>query len=98
LHKSLNIVKLYVLFLNGWVVSPVFSRLKLDVLAMKRKHIVACRPDARQRPQKKQLYNRPQTATKEWCFLCDPCRDVISRTISEELVSQWSGVSRLVSE
>jgi hypothetical protein len=32
------------------------------------------------------------TATKEWCFLCGTCRDVISRTVSESQlrVDSWS--------
>jgi hypothetical protein len=62
-------------------------------------YIMACRPVARQRPRKKQLYNicywvtasqtsmfaqQPlDTATEERCFMCDPCRDVINRTVSE---------------
>jgi hypothetical protein len=33
-----------------------------------------------------------ETATKEQCFLCGPCRDVISRTVSESQfrVDSWS--------
>jgi hypothetical protein len=33
-----------------------------------------------------------RTATKERCSLRGPCRDIISRTVNEESVSQWSGV------
>jgi hypothetical protein len=48
-------------------------------------YILACIPVARQRPRKKQLYNSrywvTATATEEWCFLCSPCRYVISRTV-----------------
>jgi hypothetical protein len=40
-----------------------------------------------------------RTVTEEQCFLRGPCRDVISRTFAEEIVSQSvSGVSWLVSE
>jgi hypothetical protein len=38
------------------------------------------------------------TATEEWCFLCGPSRDVISRTVSEELASQSVEWSQLVGE
>jgi hypothetical protein len=37
----------------------------------------------RQRPL---LGNGPETATEKRCFLCGPCRHVISRTICEESV------------
>jgi hypothetical protein len=60
---------------------------------------VACRPVARRRPRKKQLYNSRYrvtasqrsmfgTATEERCFLCGPCRGVVSRTVrvSRELL------------
>jgi hypothetical protein len=39
--------------------------------------------------------NGPRTATGLRCFMCGPCRDVISRTVSE---SQLSGVKQLVDE
>jgi hypothetical protein len=39
-----------------------------------------------------------RTATEERRLLCGPCRDVINRTVSEYLVSLWSGVSWLLSE
>jgi hypothetical protein len=42
--------------------------------------------------------NNIRTTTEERCFISGPCRDVISRTVNEELVSQWSGVSRFVSD
>jgi hypothetical protein len=29
------------------------------------------------------LHRKLGTATEEWCFLCTPCQDVISRTVSE---------------
>jgi hypothetical protein len=32
--------------------------------------------------------NNKRTAAEERCFLRDPCRDVISKTVSEELVSE----------
>jgi hypothetical protein len=28
------------------------------------------------------------TAIDDWCFLCCPCRDIISKTVSEVLVSE----------
>jgi hypothetical protein len=36
------------------------------------------------------------TATEERCFLCGPCLDAISRTISELSGVQWREVSWLV--
>jgi hypothetical protein len=43
-----------------------------------------------------------RNATEEQCFLCGPCQDVISRRVSEELltqsVSEVESVSGLVSE
>jgi hypothetical protein len=60
---------------------------------------VACRPIAKQRHRKKQLYNihywvttsqtsmfarqQLESATEEWCFLCGPCRDVKSCVVNE---------------
>jgi hypothetical protein len=55
-----------------------------------RHNIVAWRPVAGQRPRDKRKYIRqrsmfvPQqweTVTEERCFLCGPCRGVISRTL-----------------
>jgi hypothetical protein len=61
---------------------------------------VACSFFARQRLRRKQLYNsrywvtasqsgmfsrqQLETATEEWCFLCGPWRDVVSRTLNCE--------------
>jgi hypothetical protein len=36
------------------------------------------------------------TATEEWCFLCGPFLDVISRTISECSAVEYSAASWLV--
>jgi hypothetical protein len=48
---------------------------------------VACRPVARGQLRKKHLYSScylvTALQTKEQCFLCGPCRDVVSRTVSE---------------
>jgi hypothetical protein len=68
--------------------------------------IVACRPVAGQWPWDKQIYNSHHWVTplqtnifprkrlnhnnEMWCFLCSPCRGVISRASWEvQLVSQW---------
>jgi hypothetical protein len=65
------------------------------------------------RPRKKQLYNsrywvmasqisrftrqQLETATEELCFLCCPCRDVISRTISESRLVESRQLEQWVS-
>jgi hypothetical protein len=70
---------------------------------------MACRPVAGQRPCDKQicnkisLFRRQQldTATEKWYFLCDQCRDVVSRRVSEVKSVELNGVSEesgLVSE
>jgi hypothetical protein len=41
--------------------------------------------------------NNNHTTTEERYVLCGPCQDVITRTVSEELGSQWSGLIWLVS-
>jgi hypothetical protein len=78
------------------------------------KHIVASRPVARQRLQKKQLYNshywvtasqtsmsarqQLETTTEKRCFLCSPCRDAISRTVCESQLRVDSSSSELLWE
>jgi hypothetical protein len=54
---------------------------------------VARRPIANQRPKEttiELLGNGPLTASEGWCFLCTPCRDDTSRTVSE---CQWKELS-----
>jgi hypothetical protein len=71
------------------------------------KNNVTCRPIARQRTRRKQLYQsrysvtdsqtsmfarkQLETTTEERCFLCDPCRDVLRRTVCENQlrVDSW---------
>jgi hypothetical protein len=96
----------YKLFINHDAIWCYLSPLAF----LKIKNIVACRPVARQRPRKKQLYNsccwitasqtsmparqQLERAAEERCFLYSPCRDVISRRVSEaEAGSNTSNVA-----
>jgi hypothetical protein len=69
-----------------------------------------CGPVARQRQRKKQLYNshywvtsisarqQLEIATEERCFLCSPCRDVISKTVTVNFESTVGAISWLTSD
>jgi hypothetical protein len=39
------------------------------------------------------LLSNNRTAVREWCVLWDLCRDVISKTVSEELSEDLVGVN-----
>jgi hypothetical protein len=42
--------------------------------------------------------NNNCAATEKWCFLCDPCQDILSRTVSKKLVGQSVEWCQLVGE